>query len=89
MGEFASLPVSLSPSLSRSPHMSPALELARTHLAALREELAAATAAGLVDNEMYQAHLEQEMHHAETAYVAAAVTEIASFRAQLSGPQFG
>jgi hypothetical protein len=69
--------------------MSPALELARTHLAALREELAAATAAGLVDNEMYQADLEQEMHHAETAYVAAAVTEIASFRAQLSGPQFG
>jgi len=69
--------------------MSPALELARTHLAALREEFAAATAAGLVDNEMYQADLEQEMHHAETAYVAAAVTEIASFRAQLSGPQFG
>src|SRR3954465_13779809 len=75
--------------LSRSPHMSPALELARTHLAALRDELAAATAAGLVHNAMDRADLEQEMQHAETACVAAAVTEIASFRAQLSGPQFG
>jgi len=69
--------------------MSPALELARTHLAALREELAAATAAGLAQNATYQADLQQEMASAETAYVAAAVTEIASFRAQLSGPQFG
>ena len=43
------------------------LELARTHLAELREELE-------------QAHV---------AYTAAAVTEIASFRAQLSGQQVG
>jgi hypothetical protein len=69
--------------------MSPAIEHARTHLAALREELAAATAAGLADNALYQADLQQEMAHAEMAYVAAAVTEIASFRAQLSGPQLG
>ena len=69
--------------------MSNALELARTHLASLREELVAATAAGLADHPAYQADLEQEMAHAQAAYVAAAVTEIASFRAQLSGPQVG
>ena len=69
--------------------MSDALELARTHLAELREELAAAAAVGLIDHPAYQADLEQEMAIAEAAYVAAAVSEIASFRAQLSGPQVG
>jgi hypothetical protein len=69
--------------------MSPALELARTQLATLREELAAAIAAGLADNSAYRADLQEEMVNAETAYVAAAVSEIASFRAQLSGPQLG
>jgi hypothetical protein len=69
--------------------MSDALELARLHLAELREELAAATAAGLVDHPAYRADLEEEFEQAQVAYVAAAVTEIASFRAQLSGPQVG
>ena len=69
--------------------MSPALELARTHLADLREELAAAAAVGLMDHPAYQADLQEEMAIAKAAYVAAAVSEIASFRAQLSGPQFG
>ena len=69
--------------------MSNALQLARTHLAELREELAAATLAGLADHPAYQADLREEMAIAEAAYVAAAVTEIASFRAQLSGPQVG
>jgi hypothetical protein len=69
--------------------MSPALENARSHLADLREEHAAAVAAGLADNPAYSADLREEMAIAEVAYVAAAVTEIASFRAQLSGPQFG
>lgn len=69
--------------------MSTALELARTHLAELREELAAAVAAGLADHPAYQADLREEMDAAEVAYVAAAVTEIASFRSQLSGPQVG
>lgn len=69
--------------------MSPALELARSHLADLREELAAATAVGLIDHPAYQADLREEMEMAEAAYVAAAVTEIASFRAQLGGPQEG
>ena len=65
------------------------LDLARTHLADLREELAAATAAGLVDHPAYQADLREELEQAHVAYTAAAVSEIASFRAQLSGPQVG
>ena len=69
--------------------MSPELELARTHLSDLSEELAAAVENGIAGNSLYQADLQQEMALAEAAYVAAAVTEIASFRAQLSGPQVG
>ncbi|HTE64097.1 MAG TPA: hypothetical protein VK631_27320 [Solirubrobacteraceae bacterium] len=69
--------------------MSPALEHARTHLADLREELAAATAVGLADHPAYQADLREEMAIAEAAYTAAAVTEIASFRAQLGGRRTG
>jgi hypothetical protein len=69
--------------------MSDALHLARTHLAELREELAAAKLAGLVDHPAYQADLREEMELAKVAYTAAAVSEIASFRAQLSGPQLG
>jgi hypothetical protein len=69
--------------------MSDALELARLHLAELREELLAATAAGLVDHPAYKADLREEFEQAQVAYTAAAVTEIASFRAQLSGAQVG
>jgi hypothetical protein len=69
--------------------MSNAIERARTHLAELREELAAATEHGLADHPAYKADLTVAMEAAEVAYVAAAVTEIASFRAQLGGPQVG
>jgi hypothetical protein len=69
--------------------MSNALELARTHLAQLSEELAAATLAGLSEHPAYQADLREEMEQARVAYTAAAVSEIASFRAQMSGPQLG
>ena len=69
--------------------MSDALKLAQNHLAELREELAAATLAGLADHPAYQADLREEMEQARVAYTAAAVSEIASFRAQLNGPQVG
>jgi hypothetical protein len=69
--------------------MSPAFDSARTHLAELREELLAAEAVGLADHPAYKADLAEEMAWARAAYVTAAVTEIASFRAQLSGPQVG
>ena len=69
--------------------MSEAIDRARTHLAELRLELAAAAAHGLVDHPAYIADLNQAMAAARDAYVAAAVTEIASFRAELGGPQVG
>ena len=69
--------------------MPDALELARTHLAQLHAELTAAVAAGLADHPAYRADLREELEHARVAYTAAALTEIASFRAQLGGPQVG
>ena len=53
------------------------------------EEVAAAGLVGLADHPAYSADLAEEMAWAEAAYITAAVTEIASFRAQLSGPQVG
>ena len=72
-----------------APEMSDALQSARIHLAELREELAVATLAGLADNPAYSADLHEEMELARVAYTAAAVSEIAAFRAQLSGRQVG
>jgi hypothetical protein len=51
-------------------------------------ERAAASLAGL-DHGPYLADLTSEIEAAHNAFVGAAVTEIASFRAQLSGPQIG
>ncbi len=69
--------------------MSPLVDRARTHLAELHEELAAATAHGLADHPAYRADLTGAIEAARAAYVCAALTEIASFRAELSGPQVG
>jgi hypothetical protein len=69
--------------------MTSLVDNARTHLAELREELAAATLHGLLDHPAYRADLTDAIQAASAAYVGAAVTEIASFRAQLSGPQVG
>jgi hypothetical protein len=64
------------------------LEL-RDQLQTLNAERTAAALAGLDDNEHYVADLEEEIEAVRWAYVGAAVTEIATFRAQLSGPQVG
>jgi hypothetical protein len=69
--------------------MSDALRSARIHLAELHDELAAATAAGIADHPAYAADIAVELEQARVAYTAAAVTEIASFRAQLGGRQVG
>jgi hypothetical protein len=61
----------------------------RSHLDALTEERAAAIAWGAAGIPAYAADLEREIEHVRAAYVGAAVTEIASFRAQLSGAQLG
>ncbi len=55
----------------------------------LRDELAAAVVHGLADHPAYLADLHQDLAAAEAAYICAAVTEIATFRAQLGGPQVG
>jgi hypothetical protein len=60
-----------------------------THLQSLQAERALASIEGLAGNATYLADLDQEIADARSAYVGAAVTEIASLRAQLSGPQVG
>jgi hypothetical protein len=64
------------------------LEL-RDHLLTLRAECAAASLAGLDDNNRYAEDLAAEIAATRHAFVGAAVTEIASFRAQLAGRQLG
>jgi hypothetical protein len=61
----------------------------RSQLLQLAEERAAAVENGLEGCEAYMADLEQDISIWRAAYLTAAVTEIASFRAQLSGPQVG
>ena len=59
----------------------------RTHLLTLTAERAAASLAG--DHTARPDDLLAGIEAAHHAFVGAAVTEIASFRAQLSGPQIG
>jgi len=61
----------------------------RSHLDALAEERAAALEWGASAIPAYVADLQREIDAYRAAYVGAAVTEIASFRARLSGPQVG
>jgi hypothetical protein len=59
------------------------------HLKQLHAERALALIEGLEDNAAYMADLDDEIAVTRAAYVGAAVTEIASMRAELSGPQVG
>lgn len=61
----------------------------RTRLASLRAERAAAIEAGVAAIPLYMTDLEAEIEAVRAALVGTAVTEIAAFRAQLSGPQVG
>jgi hypothetical protein len=61
----------------------------RIRLQELQAERAIARRAGLASNRTYMTDLEQEIATVSTAYVGAAVTEIAVLRAQLSGAQIG
>jgi hypothetical protein len=60
-----------------------------TQLQELLSERALASFEGLATGDTYLADLDQEIAAVRSAYVGAAVIEIASFRAQLSGPQVG
>ena len=61
----------------------------QNHLQDLQTERALASIEGLAGNSAYMADLEHEIAATRSAYVGAAVTEIATLRAQLSGPQVG
>ena len=62
---------------------------ARTELRRLEAERLEAVRTGLEDNPLYMDDLERDIETSRAAYVGLAVTEIATLRAQLSGPQVG
>jgi hypothetical protein len=61
----------------------------RTQLGRLVAERLDAIDAGLGDNAAYMRELEQDLNAARGAYVGLGVTEIATLRGQLWGPQVG
>jgi hypothetical protein len=61
----------------------------QSQLRALEAERALAALEGLAANATYMTNLAGEIRFARDAYVGAAVTEIATLRAELSGPQVG
>jgi hypothetical protein len=68
--------------------MTSAIEI-HTHLLELQAERVLASIEGLAVHSAYIADLDGEIEATGRAYVGAAVTEIATFRAELSGPQVG
>jgi hypothetical protein len=62
---------------------------ARIRLQRLQAERLDAIEAGLGENALYMNDLQHDIDASRVAYVALAVTEIATFRAQLGGPQVG
>jgi len=65
-----------------------ALELRRL-VAQLQEERSLALDAGLGSVTAYMADLDEELEHRRHLYVATAITEIATLRGELFGPQVG
>ena len=61
----------------------------RAHLLELEAERTRAVIEGLAVNPAYVADLDGEIEATTSAYVGAAVTEIATLRAELFGPQVG
>ena len=61
----------------------------QVRLKELQAESALASIEGLASDSAYMADLREEIAAESHAYVGAAVTEIATLRAQLSGPQVG
>jgi hypothetical protein len=62
---------------------------ARTQLRRLQAERLDAVEAGLGENALYMADLENDIEASRALYIGLAVTEIATLRAQLGGPQVG
>ena len=61
----------------------------QSQLRELESERALASIEGLQSNSAYMADLDGQIAATRNAYVGAAVTEIATLRAELSGPQLG
>ena len=61
----------------------------RSQLGQLQAERALAVREGLGDNAAYMADLEEGLTYRTQEYVVAAVTEIATLRAELDGPRYG
>ena len=62
---------------------------ARTWLRRLEAERLDAIDAGLGANADYMAELQHDLAASRVAYIGLAITEIATLRAQLAGPQVG
>jgi hypothetical protein len=62
---------------------------ARTQLRRLQAERLDAVEAGLGSNALYMVALEHDIEASRATYVGLAITEIATLRGQLSGPQVG
>jgi hypothetical protein len=62
---------------------------ARTRLLGLEAERIDAIDAGLGENAAYMADLQEDLAASRVAYISLAITEIATLRAQLDGPQVG
>jgi hypothetical protein len=60
-----------------------------THLLELQAERALASIEGFAVDSIYMVDLDGEIEATAGAYIGAAVTEIATLRAELSGPQVG
>ena len=73
----------------RMTHTTSNVETLRERLHQLAAERALADLEGLDTNELYIADLKGEIAFAQKAYVAAAVTQIATLRGQLDGPLQG
>jgi hypothetical protein len=61
----------------------------RGHLVQLEAERALARSTGVEVIDAYMADLEEEIEVCRQVYVASAVTEIATLRAEMFGPQVG
>jgi hypothetical protein len=61
----------------------------QNHLRRLSAERLDAIEAGLGANAVYMAELDEDLEQSREAYVGLAVTEIASLRAEMSGPLLG
>ena len=80
----------VAPMQNPSPHTETQTALdALRHLEVLQEERALAHLTGLIHDADYVADLDDDIAASTHAYVGLAVTEIATLRGELFGPNFG